>query len=214
MAIHAAAQDNGLVTGSIAVPAAVPTQTPHAGGVSAPGSGDSGSAAQTGMASVAAASSQDHQTLVSTPNVLEVGLDTGTHGWLRIRAELQPDSGQVTATMLASSSGAAASLHQQAPAISAYLASEHINAQVNVAPVAADRTASSALDAGLASGGGGAQQQGSGQHQQSTGAAKGSDPLGSGQTSDWTMQEAIPSSSLAPIESYSPTAGSWLNVLA
>ena len=67
----------------------------------------------------------DLKTLVATPNVLEVGIASGTHGWLRVRAELG-QMGEVTASVAAASAGAAEGLHKELPAISAYLAGERV----------------------------------------------------------------------------------------
>jgi hypothetical protein len=68
-----------------------------------------------------------HETLAATPNVLEVGVASGTHGWVRVRAELQPASGEVTASVVANSAASAESLHRQLPALTAYLASERLD---------------------------------------------------------------------------------------
>jgi hypothetical protein len=65
------------------------------------------------------------RTLVASPNVLEVGITGGAHGWLRVRAELE-HTGQVTASLVASSAGSADSLHKQLGAISDYLKSESV----------------------------------------------------------------------------------------
>ncbi len=74
--------------------------------------------AATGQAEVA--------TLVATPNVLEIGVASGSHGWLRVRAEMG-QMGQVTASVAAASSGATEGLHKELPAIAAYLASERVD---------------------------------------------------------------------------------------
>ncbi len=63
------------------------------------------------------------RTLVTTPNVLEVGITGGAHGWLRVRAELE-HTGEVTASLVASSAASADALHKELGAMSAYLKSE------------------------------------------------------------------------------------------
>ncbi len=60
------------------------------------------------------------RTLAATPNVLEVGITGGPHGWLRVRAELG-HTGEVTASLMAPNSHAAESLRQQLPGLSSYL---------------------------------------------------------------------------------------------
>lgn len=67
----------------------------------------------------------DLKTLVATPNVLEVGIASGSHGWLRVRAEFG-QAGEVAASVVAASPGAAQGLHKELPAISAYLAGESV----------------------------------------------------------------------------------------
>jgi hypothetical protein len=72
-----------------------------------------------------AVQASDLKTLTATPNVLEVGIASGSHGWLRVRAELGP-AGEVAASVSAASAGAAEGLHKELPAISAYLAEERV----------------------------------------------------------------------------------------
>ena len=71
------------------------------------------------------ASGPEVKTLAATPNLLEVGIDGGTHGWLRVRAEMA-QTGEVTASMVASSAGQADTLRRELPAISTYLAGESV----------------------------------------------------------------------------------------
>jgi len=65
----------------------------------------------------------DPRTLAATATSLEVGISSGTHGWLRIRAELD-QSGTVTAAVVASSAASAENLTKHLPAMSEYLAQE------------------------------------------------------------------------------------------
>ena len=67
----------------------------------------------------------DLKTLVATPNVLEVGIASGAHGWLKVRAEYAR-TGEVAASVVAGSASAAQSLHKELPGISAYLAGERV----------------------------------------------------------------------------------------
>ena len=77
-------------------------------------------------ASVPEASSkpEEGRVIEASAGALEVGLATGTHGWLRVRAELG-EGGTVLAQVVARA-GAAESLHKDLPAISAYLAHEQV----------------------------------------------------------------------------------------
>jgi hypothetical protein len=67
------------------------------------------------------------RTLVATPNILEIGVAGGQHGWIRVRAELG-HAGQVATSLLTSSSGLADGLHKELPAISAYLKEQNLTA--------------------------------------------------------------------------------------
>lgn len=67
----------------------------------------------------------ESRVLQATPGALEVGVANGTHGWLRVRAELG-HTGDVTASVIASSAAAVEGLHKELPAISAYLAHEQM----------------------------------------------------------------------------------------
>ena len=82
------------------------------------------------------------RTLTATSQVLEVGVASGTHGWLRVRAELG-GGGEVTASVVASSADAVKALHHEMPALGEYLAREH----VGVASVAVSTAAGTALAA-------------------------------------------------------------------
>ena len=67
----------------------------------------------------------DAHTLTATPQALEVGVATGTHGWLRVRAEIGA-SGQVAASVVATTPAAAEALHRSLPALRDYLAQERV----------------------------------------------------------------------------------------
>jgi len=73
----------------------------------------------------ATSQASDLKTLVATPNVLEVGIASGAHGWLKVRAEFA-ETGEVAASVVAGSASAAQSLHKELPGISAYLAGERV----------------------------------------------------------------------------------------
>ncbi len=62
----------------------------------------------------------------SQAGALELGLHSGTHGWVKVRAELDSATGEVSATVLAGSSHAATSLDHALPAMSAFLDGERV----------------------------------------------------------------------------------------
>ena len=99
------------------------------------------------------AQATDLRTMTATPNVLEIGLASGSHGWLRVRAELGP-AGEVAASVVASSTSAAEGLHKELPAISAYLAEERVG--VGSLVVNAMEKGAGAQDSMLSGGSGGA----------------------------------------------------------
>jgi hypothetical protein len=92
--------------------------------------------------------------LTATPTSLEVGIQNGTHGWLKVRAEMA--DGVVNASVSAASSVGQQMLHRELPALTAYLQEEKVgvNAVVVHTPTTAatDARNSSAMDGG---GGGG-----------------------------------------------------------
>jgi hypothetical protein len=80
----------------------------------------------------AAIASEPHQTLVATPNALEVGVHSVTQGWLKIRAEVGSE-GEVSASLAAASPSGEQMLKGQLPALNAYLHSEQMSVTASVA---------------------------------------------------------------------------------
>ncbi len=62
--------------------------------------------------------------LTATPTSLEVGIANGTHGWLKIRAEME--DGVVTASLSPGSMAAQEMLHRELPSLVAYLQEEKL----------------------------------------------------------------------------------------
>jgi hypothetical protein len=65
------------------------------------------------------------RTLSATPTALEVGIPDGTHGWLKVRAEMA-DGGVVNASVSAASQASQEMLHRELPSLTAYLQSEKV----------------------------------------------------------------------------------------
>jgi len=103
-------------------------------------------------ASAAAQLGDPHRTLLATPTSLEVGVQSGSQGWLRIRAEVG-GPGEVNASLTAASSGAREALHSQLPALNAFLHSEQMSVTTTVSERAA--LAAGAGQGGTAWGSGG-----------------------------------------------------------
>lgn len=65
------------------------------------------------------------RTLMASPTALEVGVPNGTHGWLKIRAEMT-SGGMVDASLSTSSSSGQEMLHRELPSLTTYLQNEHV----------------------------------------------------------------------------------------
>ncbi len=63
--------------------------------------------------------------LSATPNALEVGIQDGAHGWVRVRAEMT-DGGSVNALVSAASPQGQEMLHRELPSLTAYLQQEKV----------------------------------------------------------------------------------------
>jgi hypothetical protein len=89
--------------------------------------------------------------LSATPNTLEVGIQNGPHGWVRVRAEMT-DGGSVNASVSARSLQGQEMLHRELPSLTAYLQLEkvEVNTVVVHAPVQAtvEARGSAGLDGG------------------------------------------------------------------
>jgi hypothetical protein len=101
----------------------------------------------------------EHQVLCSAPTKLEVGVFDDTHGWLRIRAELDT-SGGISASLTAPTTAHPA-LHASLPQMAGYLQSEAIG--VTRIDLHRGAEVSDALDLAQR---GGQQNSGSGEHSQ------------------------------------------------
>jgi hypothetical protein len=80
-----------------------------------------------------------HRMLSATPTSLEVGVANGSHGWLKIRAELA-DGGVVNASVTATSSAGQEMLHRELPSLTAYLQSERLGVNTVAVHAAAATT--------------------------------------------------------------------------
>jgi hypothetical protein len=63
--------------------------------------------------------------LTASPTSLEVGIQNGTHGWLKVRADMA-DGGAVNASVSAASPAGQEMLHRELPTLTAYLQSEKV----------------------------------------------------------------------------------------
>jgi hypothetical protein len=206
----------GLQLSSTAVAAAAQTLAPNHGATLS---------ALTGTPAGASATAQGgalngHQVLGAAPTQLDVGVFDGTHGWLRIRAELGT-GGDVSASLTASAAAHGA-LRAAVPEMSNYLAAE----SVSVSKIAVHRAAEGSIGMGLTPGGSGqngdSQDRKSGpQTQGDAGVMRktsvqvsGSSPVGAAGSGDWTRGRSLPMPWVGTAVGSGGGSGSWLNVRA
>ena len=91
-----------------------------------------------------------HRTLAATATALEVGVPSGTHGWLKIRAEMG-SGGEVTAALSSASTSGQEMLRRELPALSSFLQEERLT----VHAVVLDKVGAGAGGSGSTQGGNG-----------------------------------------------------------
>jgi hypothetical protein len=84
-----------------------------------------GSREQDGPGLVAASMDGMPRMVTATSTALEVGIPSGTHGWLKVRAEMA-DGGVINASVSAASSSGQEMLHRELPSLTAYLQQEKV----------------------------------------------------------------------------------------
>jgi hypothetical protein len=68
---------------------------------------------------------QDHRILNATASTIEVGIASGSHGWLKVRAEMT-DTGAIKAAISSATSTGQEMLHRDLPLLSSFLEQERI----------------------------------------------------------------------------------------
>jgi hypothetical protein len=178
---------------------------PHMAGLPA------GSTGQDGAGVVAQSMDGAPRMLAATPTSLEVGIQNGTHGWLKVRAEMT-DGGVVNASVSASSSAGQEMLHRELPALSAYLQEEKVavNAVIVHAPSVAgtDARSSSGTD-----GAGGQTPQRSNEGEQQHQSLRKTILNGSEETIPYRSLQGVVEDGSLPLAAY-VNGGSWLSVRA
>jgi hypothetical protein len=182
----------------------------HAAGLTA-GSGD-----PHGSGVVGASMEFVPRMLTATPSVLEVGIQNGTHGWLKVRAEMA-DGGVVNASVSAASSAGQEMLHRELPALTAYLQEEKVavNAVVVHAPLAtesAGRNSTGMADAA----GQESQRSDGGKEQRQNPAEPGVNGPGVHESDEMKTYESlqgVDEDRLSPLAGYG-SGGGWLSVRA
>jgi hypothetical protein len=143
--------------------------------------------------------------LTATPTALEVGIQNGTHGWLKVRAEMA-DGGLVNASVSAVSSSGQEMLHRELPALTAYLQQE----KVVVNTVVVHTTAAAGSSSGMESRGGEQTPQ-----ESNEGGKQGQDVghVAADRAEEATRYEEVGEAGLSPHATYA-AGGSWLSVRA
>jgi hypothetical protein len=170
-----------------------------------------GAREQDGPNVVAASMDGMPRTLTATPTALEVGIQNGTHGWLKVRAEMA-DGGVVNASVSATSPAGQEMLHRELPALTAYLQEEKVavNAVIVHSPSAAGTDARSS--SGTDGAGGQTPQRGNGgedQHQN----LKKATLNGSDEAMTYRSLHGVDEDGSLPLAAYA-SGGSWLSVRA
>jgi hypothetical protein len=78
-----------------------------------------------GLGGMTTAMNEMPRMLTAIPTALEVGIPSGTYGWLKVRAEMV-DGGAVNASVSAVSSAGQEMLHRELPALTSYLQEEKV----------------------------------------------------------------------------------------
>jgi hypothetical protein len=180
------------------------------------------SGAQDGIAGEATGSTMGgrHGIVAATATTLEVGIPGGTHGWLKIRAEMG-SGGEVTAALSSSSSSGQAMLRRELPALSSFLQEERLT----VHTVVLDKVATGAGIAGSIQGassestGDGRAQQGRSQQGQWNGGDTQGEASRQGKAREWSfVEEPAGYEGRSGTETLQQvmygTGGSWLSVRA
>jgi hypothetical protein len=155
-AVHAMTSSTGILSG---VPAGAgvpgdrsPGKLQNSDAVVASPVLPSGSKVQDGLGGATGPMETMPRMLAASPTALEVGIQNGTHGWLKVRAEMTSD-GVVNASVSASSFTGQEMLHRELPSLTAYLQSEKVAVNTVTVPAslptgAEPRGLGAAVDAG------------------------------------------------------------------
>jgi hypothetical protein len=218
--VHAPAGPTGAVSGLVAgvasghVAGDVTAAKLQSGEASAHASAlHAGSGEQDGSG-VTAAPVMDgaHRTLTATPTALEIGIANGTHGWLKIRAEMT-GGGVVNASLSAASPAGQEMLHRELPSLTAYLQQEQVAVNTVVVHAAVAGAESRDLSGGMNGEGSGQTQQ---RNSQGGEARQGTVSAGPNHTEEAVIYEGlngVGADGLLSPASYAG-GGSWLSVRA
>jgi hypothetical protein len=153
------------------------------------------------------ASAGEHRALTASPTMLEVGVSGGSHGWLKIRAELAGD-GAVHASVSSSSTASAELLRREIPSLTTYLHQE----QVALGSLVVHASAGTQDTFGMSSGFGN-----SAGSQQQTDAQQGRSQQDTGTYREWNERpwsDGMDEDGIAWLPHAMNAGGGWLSVRA
>ncbi len=150
--------------------------------------------------------------LTATPTALEVGIQDGTHGWLKVRAEMVEGGGVVNASVSSASSAGQEMLHRELPALTAYLQEEKVSVNTVVVHVQSTVAAESRRSAGMDGAGGQTPQRNNqGEDQQQN--IRKTNMSGADEATTYWSLHGVDQDGSVPLASYA-SGGGWLNVRA
>jgi hypothetical protein len=188
------------------------TKLPGGGGSASTASFSNGLREQDGSGSVARSTEPMPRTLSATPTALEVGIPDGTHGWLKVRAEIT-DGGVVNASVSAASPASQEMLHRELPSLTAYLQSEKVAVNtVVVHPTVSSGAESRGTRVGAESGGSEQTPRQSNEGTQQQGSVRTAAEVAEDVTS-YQGLHGVDEDGMLPLATYG-SGGSWLSVRA
>jgi hypothetical protein len=155
----------------------------------------------------------EHKTLMATPTSLEIGVANGTHGWLKIRADMT-DGGLVNASLSTGTSSGQEMLHRELPSLTAYLQNERV--AVNAVVIQPSMTPGAdlrGLQGGMAGDGRGLAQQSGGQGGENQRGAADYAPVQIEREEFYSGRNGVGRDELLPLATRAG-GGNWLNVRA
>lgn len=181
------------------------------GAIAHPSGLQNGMKEQEGTVGVGASMGEAPRMLASTPTSLEVGVQDGMHGWLKIRAEMT-ESGTVNASVTTASATGQEMLHRELPALTAYLVGEKVAVNAVVVHASQATGADARSSSGMDSAGGQTSQRSNEGGERDQGSAKTalSNP---GEAMTYRNLQGVDEDGSLPLTGYG-TGGGWLNVRA
>jgi hypothetical protein len=211
-AVHALASGSEVTAASLAPVITGLTKLSGSEGSSSTAGSSVGLREQDGSGGVSRSTEPVPRTLSATPTALEVGIPDGTHGWLKVRAEIA-EGGVVNASVSAASAASQEMLHRELPSLTAYLQSEKVAVNtVVVHPTASAGAESRGNSAGLESGGSGQAPRQSHEGGQQQSSMKTAAEVAEDVTS-YRGLHGVDEDGMSPLASYG-SGGSWLSVRA